>query len=100
MKRVSLPFSEPNVISPDGDTGFNEPLSTERNTALLHPAVIEAPPISDEVNLKTTPAEPQRVGIVQKVKGEIKIIEGKGRHNQWLTKLGPSNMGCLLRRKL
>lgn len=51
-----------------------------RNTTLPHPEALNAPPITDEEQLKILRAqaeEPEHVGLRQKVKGEIKIIEGK-----------------------
>ena len=68
------------AVPTDRDTGFNEPLSTARNTTLPHPEGLNAPPATDEDQLKTLRAqaeEPEHVGLRQKVKGEIKIIEGK-----------------------
>jgi hypothetical protein len=49
---------------------------------LLHPASVETLPVSDEDNLKTTPAEQEHMGSTQKMKGEIKIIEGKALRSQ------------------
>ena len=70
------------AIPTDRDTGFNEPLSTARNTTLPHPVAINAPPVTNDEQLKTMRAqsdEPEHddVALKQKVKGEIKIIEGK-----------------------
>ena len=81
-------FSEPNVIPTDRDTGLNEPLSTERNKTLPLPAGVNAPPLSDEDNLKTTPAELRSAGVVRNIEGEIKIIDGKVLHNQGMIEEG------------
>jgi hypothetical protein len=70
-----------NVILTDRDTGFNEPLSTVRNTTLPHPDALQAPPVADQDALKSMAQEPEihteHVGFIQKVKGEIEVVSGK-----------------------
>jgi len=51
-------------------------LSTQRNTTLPHPDHVDAPPVQDEEHLKYL-GEPQHVGIGTKIKGGVKVIEGK-----------------------
>ena len=69
------------TVPTDRDTGFNEPLSTARNTTLPHPDAVNALPVTDEEQLRAredqAAEEHEHVGFRQKVKGEIKIIEGK-----------------------
>lgn len=68
------------AVPTDRNTGFNEPLSTARNTTLPHPDAVNAPPVTNEEQLKTLrdqAEQPEHVGLRQKVRGEIKIIEGK-----------------------
>jgi len=76
-----VPFQQP------ATQGFNEPLSTQRNTTLPHPDHVDAPPVQDEEHLKHI-GQPEHVGIGTKIKGEVKVIEGKILHNQRLIEEG------------
>lgn len=76
---------ESNLIPTNRDTGFNEPLSTQRNTTLPHPGHVEEPPMPD---YERQVGETGHVGIGTKIKGEVKIIEGKLMHNQQLVEEG------------
>ena len=51
-------------------------MSTQRNTTLPHPDHADAPPVQDEEHLKHL-GEPEHVGIGTKIKGDVKVIEGK-----------------------
>lgn len=75
LQCMTWPLLEVNLIPTDRDTGFNEPLSMERNTTLPHPASETAGSESEEHDLQKTTVE--HVGVGQKMKGEIKIVEGK-----------------------
>jgi len=74
-------------------------LSTQRNTTLPHPDHVDAPPVQDEEHLKHM-GEPDHVGVGTKIKGEIKVIQGKALHNQRLVEEGRAiKHGIPLKRK-
>jgi len=81
-------FVGSNAIPTNRDTGFNEPLSTQRNTTLPHPEHVDAPPVVDEEHAQQHVGDSEHVGIATKIKGEVKIIEGKILHNQRMVEEG------------
>jgi hypothetical protein len=76
-----------NVIPTKRNTGFVEPLSTQRNTTLPHPDHVEAASETDE-DLNRSTGHPDNVGMGAKIKGEIMVIEGKVLHNRRLVEEG------------
>jgi len=69
-------------VPTDRNTGFNEPLSAERNTTLPFPGSEEAPAKLAEENLKAVPEEHEHVRIGAKIKGEIKSLKARSCINQ------------------
>jgi hypothetical protein len=78
---------DPTVISTDRDTGFHEPLSKERNTTLPHPVGLKANAESTEEELKNTAAE-KHAREMDKIKGDLEVIEGKILFNSRLVAKG------------
>jgi len=64
-----------------------EPLSTERNTTLPHPAS-QGLQTEEEQDQVISDGKRQRVGLAKKIKGEIKVLEGKVSCNPRLVKDG------------
>jgi hypothetical protein len=77
-------------IPTDRDTGFNEPLSTIRNTTLPHPNALQVPEVTDQEALKSMADRPEHVdvGFATKVKAEIEIVSGKILCNPHLVEKG------------
>jgi len=72
---------------PTRDTGFDEPLSTERNTTLPYPGsqgLVE----DTEPDQVISTGKREHVGLAKKIKGEIKVMEGKASSNPRLVNEG------------
>jgi len=82
------PISDPTVIPTKRDTGFNEPLSKERNTTLPHPAGLKANTPSTEEDLQNLNPEDKHARWRDKIKRDIEVIEGKILHKSRLVDKG------------